>query len=108
MDSYVLVGSRDPDSLDSRRCYELAGMLAESGADVTVFLLQNGVLAARRTSAGAAALSSLARRTAVVADDFALRQRAIATTELADGVTGGDIDDLIDAVMADGCKVLWF
>jgi len=108
MDSYVLVGSRDPDSPDSRRCYELAGMLAESGADVTVFLLQNGVLAARRTSAGAAALSSLARRTAVVADDFALRQRAIATTELADGVTGGDIDDLIDAVMADGCKVLWF
>src|SRR6266508_5809993 len=102
MDSYVLVGSRDPDSPDSRRCYELAGMLAESGADVTVFLLQNGVLAARRTSAGATALSRLASRTAVVADDFSLRQRAIPIAEIADGVTSGDIDDLVDAVMADG------
>ncbi len=108
MDTYVLVGSRDPDSPDSRRCYELAGMLADSGAEVTVFLVQNGVLAARRTSAGAAALSSLASRAAVVADDFALRQRAIPAAETADGVTDGDIDDLVDAVMADRCKVLWF
>jgi hypothetical protein len=108
MDSYVLIGSRDPDGPDSRRCYGLAGMLADSGADVTVFLLQNAVLAARRTSGGAAALSSLANRTAVVADTFSLRQRAILATELADGVASGDIDDLIDMVMVDGRKVLWF
>ena len=70
MDSYVLVGSRDPDAPDSRRCYDLAGALADGGAEVTVFLVQNGVLAARRASAGAEALSGLAGRTTVVADDF--------------------------------------
>jgi predicted peroxiredoxin len=108
MDSYVLVGSRDPELPDSRRCYELAGALADSGADVTVFLVQNGVLAARRTSAGARALSSFAGRTTVFADDFSLRQRAIPAAELTDGVTSSGIDGLVDAVMADGGKVLWF
>jgi sulfur relay (sulfurtransferase) complex TusBCD TusD component (DsrE family) len=53
MDSYVPVTSRDPDTPDTRRCHELARTLADGGADVTVFLLQNGVLAARRTAARA-------------------------------------------------------
>src|SRR5262245_49012009 len=108
MAEYVLVGSHDPfESADGRRCYELAGDLA-AGDTVTVYLVQNGVLPCRSTSIGAKTISGLAKHATVVADDFSLRERAIAVDELARGVRVAGIDALVDAVMADGRKVVWF
>lgn len=109
MDSYVLIETRDPfESADAHRCYGLAGALADSGAEVTVFLVQNGVLPVRRGAAAAQELAGLAGRASVVADDFSLRERAIGQDDLAPGITTGGIDDLVDAVMTDSRKVLWF
>ena len=48
MGNYLMIASRDPfDSIEATRDYELAGGLAGDGHAVTVFLVQNGVLAAR-------------------------------------------------------------
>ena len=48
MASYLLIESRDPyDSNDVWFCCDLARQLAQQGDEVTVFLVQNGVLPAR-------------------------------------------------------------
>ena len=87
MDKYLLIESRDPfDNNVVARQYELAVNLVKEGNQVTLFLVQNGVLPARRGS-----LSELLTNTAragveVLADDFSLRERGIAASRLADGV----------------------
>src|SRR5687767_8521776 len=108
MGSYVLIGSQEPSaSRDGARLYELAGDLVDHGDEVTVFLVQNGVFPCRPVSAGASLVGELAARATVVADDFSLRERAVGTVELVDGVRVGGMDALVDAVMDDGRKVVW-
>ena len=108
MSEYVLIGSQGPlESADGRRLYQLAGRLADHGDDVTVFLVQNGVLPCRPTSASAKELRSLARKVTVVADEFSLRERAMTTHDVVVGVRVGGIDVLVDALMTDGRKALW-
>jgi len=82
----------------------LAKGLVEGGNQVTLFLVQNGVLPAR-PSAHSAALSALARSgVTVLADDFSLRERGIA--QLAEGVAATSIDVVVDDLAA-GHKTLW-
>jgi sulfur relay (sulfurtransferase) complex TusBCD TusD component (DsrE family) len=78
--SYLLLESRDPFSCnDVPYYYRLAQNLRSNGNDVTLFLVQNGVLPARR-SAESEALSKLADAgVTVLADEFSLRERGIAT-----------------------------
>ena len=107
MSHYLLIASRDPHTAASAgRCYELASALAGEGNDVTVYLVQNGVLPARESPASAD-LTALSRRgIRVLADDFSLRERGIAETALAEGVAPAPIDAVIDA-LASGARVLW-
>ena len=82
----------------------MAKGLVEGGNQVTLFLVQNGVLPAR-PSAHSAALSALARSgVTVLADDFSLRERGIA--QLAEGVAATSIDVVVDDLAA-GHKTLW-
>ena len=82
----------------------MARGLAEGDNQVTLFLVQNGVLAAR-PSAHAAALSALARSgVTVLADDFSLQERGI--TKLAEGVAAAPIEVVVDHLAA-GHKTLW-
>lgn len=107
MSQYVLIASRDPYThTGTRRCYELASALAGEGNRVTLFLVQNGVLPAR-PSPGSAELARLARAGVdVLADDFSLRERGIAESELAPGVSPAPLDLVIDALEA-GARVVW-
>jgi hypothetical protein len=51
MTRYVFIESRDPfESRDTRFVEETAVAVKERGHDVTVFLVQNGVLAARKSA----------------------------------------------------------
>jgi sulfur relay (sulfurtransferase) complex TusBCD TusD component (DsrE family) len=104
---YLLIASRDPHTTTSAgRCYELASALADEGNDVTVFLVQNGVLPARPSPASGE-LTALARRgVRVLADDLSLRERGIPETALAEGVAAAAIDAVVDA-LAGGARVLW-
>ena len=107
MDKYLLIESRDPfDSHDVAHTYDLAQGLAREGNEVTLFLVQNGVLPARR-SARSQSLENVARAgVQVLADDFSLRERGITADRLATGVTPSPLDVVIDH-MEDGRKVVW-
>ena len=105
MADYMLIESRDPfESNDVAYYYELAGSLAKAKNQVTVFLVQNGVLAAR-PAANAPGLRALVQAgVQVLADDFALGERGI--KKLADGVKSASIDVVADHLEA-GHKTLW-
>jgi intracellular sulfur oxidation DsrE/DsrF family protein len=107
MAKYLLVESRDPfDSNDAPQLYDLAAGLAREGNEVCLFLVQNGVLAAR-TSPRSAALTALAGAgVQVLADDFSLRERGIPGARLASGVQPAPLDVVIDQ-LAEGRKALW-
>ena len=107
MAKYLLIESRDPwETNDAGTWQELASSLAKEGHTVTFFLLQNGVLPARR-SAASASLSALASAgVEVLADDFSLRERGISPERLAPGIKPAPIDVVIDH-MVEGRKVVW-
>jgi predicted peroxiredoxin len=106
MAKYLLIESRDPFEVnDVLYYYDLAAALAQEG-DVTLFLVQNGVLPARR-SAHSQRLSELAKGgVRVLADEFSLRERGIRAERLAKGVTPAGLDVMIDQ-LAEGRKALW-
>jgi sulfur relay (sulfurtransferase) DsrF/TusC family protein len=107
MSKYLLIESRDPfDSNDTRFCCDLATQLAAAKHEVTVFLVQNGVLPAR---AGARSddLASLAGAgVSVLADSFSLKERGIDAGNLALGIAAAPLDVVLDA-LAEGTQVIW-
>lgn len=107
MSKYLIIESRDPfESNDVAFAYDLAAGLAGAGHEVTLYLVQNGVLAARRSSRSGA-LSKLAEAGVdVLADEFSLRERAIDPSRLVAGVTPAPLDVVVDRLAA-GHKVLW-
>jgi len=104
---YLIIESRDPfDSGDVPQLYALAKGLRADGNDVTLFLVQNGVLAAR-PSKHSDALSAVAKTgVQVLADEFSLRERGIAANRLAGGVSASPLDVVVDQ-LAEGRKALW-
>jgi len=107
MARYVLIESRDPfETNDVAFCRDLAARLAGQGDEVTLFLVQNGVLPARAGSK-ADGLSTLAQAgIKVLADAFSLSKRGIPHHALASGIKAAPLDIVIDA-MAAGGKVIW-
>lgn len=106
MAQYLLIESRDPfeSVVDS---YALAQGLVRDGNDVTLVLVQNGVLPARR-SKKSAELTQLAKSgVRVLADEFSLRERGIDSRALAEGVGGASLDLVVDGLAA-GHKAIWF
>jgi hypothetical protein len=105
VDHYLLIESRDPfESNDVAYYYELTKGLSDAGNKVTMFLVQNGVLAAR-PSAHSAALSVLGKSgVRILADDFSLQERGI--TKLAEGIEAASIEVIVDHLEA-GHKTLW-
>jgi sulfur relay (sulfurtransferase) complex TusBCD TusD component (DsrE family) len=107
MSDYFLIESRDAfECAEAPRHWELAQSLAYSGHRVRVFLVQNGVLSARRhvRSGGFSAL--LLSGVPVLADEQSLRERGIAPQGLAEGVNPAPLELVID-VLAAGARVLW-
>ena len=108
MTGYLFIESRDPfESRDTEFVAETAAALRERDNEVTVFLVQNGVLAARR-GARDQYLPRLARAgVRVLADDFSLRERGIAGDELRAGVTQSSVDALVGLLAREGTKAIW-
>jgi len=107
MANYVFIESRDPFTATTvaRDC-QLAADLADARHEVTLFLIQDGVIAARRCP-HAEPLSALARRgVRVVADDFSLRERGIPADRLAAGIQPAPLESVVDA-LCDGQRVIW-
>jgi hypothetical protein len=105
MADYLLIESRDPfESNDVGYYYDLARGLVEAGNQVTLFLAQNAVLAARPLARSQALRSLIGSGVKVLADNFALQERGI--TKLLDGVTIAPIEAVVDRMEA-GHKTLW-
>jgi len=107
MSKYLLIESRDPfEAADVPYYYDLATSLAKKGHTVTLFLVQNGVLPARR-GPRSDTLSALANAgVEVLADEFSLRERGIGEDRLATGVRRAPLDRVLD-LLGEGCKALW-
>ena len=107
MGKFLLIESRDPFTCnDVPYFYGLAESLAREGHQVALFLIQNGILPARRSEASAA-LSRVAKAGVELwADDFSLRERGIIAERLITDLRPSPIDFVIDC-MADGWKTLW-
>ena len=107
MAKYTLIASRDPfESREAEHLSDLAGDLKKAGNEVTLFLVQNGVLGARQSNASRA-YSKLAKEgVTVLADAFSLRERGIGKDRLADGVKASELDVVVDH-LAEGHKVVW-
>jgi predicted peroxiredoxin len=108
--TYVLIESRDPFEYgDPVYLYGLAGDLAKKGNDVTLFLIQNGVLTAR-PGVKNNPLNSLPKGTQavkVLADDFSLRERGIAQSGIVKGVQVSNVDNLVDLLVQKDAKIVW-
>lgn len=105
MAEYLLIESRDPfESNDVGYYYELARGLVEAGNQVTLFLIQNAVLAVRPSAQAPQLRALVGTGIKILAEDFALKERGI--TKLRDGVQIAPIEIVVDHLEA-GHKTLW-
>ncbi len=107
MDKYLVIESRDPfESNDVAQGCELASGLAKEGKEVTLFLVQNGVLPARKSSKSEALHKVAQAGVQVLADEFSLRERGIKSTSMAPGVRAASLEVVLDQ-LAEGRKAIW-
>jgi predicted peroxiredoxin len=108
MNHYVFIESRDPfESRDIQFVVETTAALRRRGNAVTVFFVQNGVFAARKTARnpGLTQLSQAGIR--LLADDFSLCERGIQASELLAGVELSTIEALVDLLARPRSKAIW-
>jgi hypothetical protein len=108
MAGYVLIAARDPwEGGDSQQVFELAGSLAAARDEVTIYLTENGVLAARADGGECFLTPLLAAGVSVFADPFALEERGISRERMVTGVVPAAIERLVD-LLAQGRPALWY
>ncbi len=108
MTSYIFIESRDPfESNDAGFIVETATALMRRGHTVTVFLIQNGALAARRKASRSHLPKLAAAGVRLLADDFSLRERGITAAELGEGIQESNIEALVDLMIEPGAKAVW-
>jgi hypothetical protein len=107
MANYLVIESRDfYESNDSGHLFSLLHGLRGRGNQVTLFLVQNGVLPVRigaRLSETYDALATAGIR--VLADRFSLKVRAI--DRLVPGVNPAELDSLVRLLTEPNTKAIW-
>jgi len=104
---YVLIESRDPfDSNEVQHNYALAIDLAAAGEETTLFLVQNGVFAARSGAKNDSLRALLDNGVNVICDEFALRERGIYGEDIASGVATGPLDIIVEQLES-GARTIW-
>ena len=108
MSNYIFIETRDPfESRDIRFVEETATALKQRGHEVTVFLVQNGVLASRKKEGGSYLTRLAEAGVTLMADDFSLSERGIQTQELNPGIHPSGIETLVDALVEENTKAIW-
>jgi predicted peroxiredoxin len=108
MTKYIFIESRDPfESRDTRFVEETAAALKQRGNQVTVFLVQNGVLACRRNADDPYLMRLVKAGVTLLADDFSLSERGIRSEELVHGVRPSSIEFLVEALVQVNTKAVW-
>jgi sulfur transfer complex TusBCD TusB component (DsrH family) len=105
---YVFIETRDPfQTSESGFVAETAAALRRRGRPVAVFLVQNGVLAARAGARGSTLGALTAAGVDVLADDFSLRERGIEARDMTPGVRESSVGALVDLIVQPGTKAVW-
>jgi sulfur transfer complex TusBCD TusB component (DsrH family) len=107
MSKYLLIESRDPyESGDADFIPSLAARLSAKGREVTILLVQNGVLPARTNAERPHLRKALDAGVTVLADSFSLSERGIQGSDIDPTIRPVQLDVVVDA-MADGTKTIW-
>lgn len=108
MTNYIFIESRDPfESRDTQFVEETATALKQRGHEVTVFLVQNGVLASRQNARDNSLARMAAAGVSLLADDFSLCERGIQPAELRPCIQPASIDTLVAALVQENTKAIW-
>jgi sulfur relay protein TusB/DsrH len=105
---YLLVESKSPLE-GGAYSFDLAKQLRQLQHQVTIYLIQDAVFAARkRFDVGETlVLDAKGQNLALLADEVSLRQRGITGDRLSDAVRVSTIDELVDLLMEKSEKAIW-
>jgi sulfur relay protein TusB/DsrH len=108
MSQYLLIESKNP-AEGGEYSFELARQLRAAGHNVSLYLVQDAVFAARRTFEAGQKLVSGAKadNVALLADEISLRQRGLTRDRLSDAVRVSTMDELVDLLMEKSDKAIW-
>ena len=108
MSNYIFIETRDRfESRDVRFVEENALALKLRGHHVTIFFIQNGVLATRKTCSSHEFTRLSDAGVILLADDFSLTERGITPEELTDGVQPAPIQQLVTSLVQENTKAMW-
>ena len=108
MTKYLSIESRDPfESRDTEFLEQTGTSLKQRGHAVTVFLVQNGVLAARNNGRDSYLGRLASAGVTLLADDFSLCERGIQNGELQPGIQPSGMETLVDALVEEKTKAIW-
>lgn len=108
MSNYIFIETRDRfESLDVRFVEENALALKHRGHNVTIFFIQNGVLATRKRCKSHEFTRLSDAGVILLADDFSLTERGINTADLTDGIQPAPIQQLVTALVQENTKAMW-
>lgn len=105
MTDYLLIESRS-ESSDIDYSSKMASQLVGHGHGVTLFLVQNGVLRARRGAKASGLDAAASAGVKLLADDFSLRERGIGADQLRAQITPAPLETVVDE-LARGAKAMW-
>ena len=108
MSKYLFIESRDPfESRDTEFIEQTVSALRNQGDEVVMFLVQNGVLAARKHGQASYPGRLLGAGVTLLADEFSLSERGIQPAELHPGIQLSGIEELVDALIQEKTKAIW-
>ncbi len=108
MTSLLLVLSKDPYTTETPDLVLDIGLNAkEKGNDVTLYLVEDGVTAARKSEFGNKLAAAHKKGIKIYADDRAVLSRSL-TDKLIAWVQVKEIGTLLDFIMDDYDRVVWF
>lgn len=108
MARYLLIETKDPLG-GGEYAFDIGRQLRDLNHDVTVYLLQDAVFAARRGFAAGEKLVGEAQKQGLrlLADRVSLRQRGLVDARLAKEVQPSDMEALVNLLMEQSDKVIW-
>ncbi len=108
MNSLLMVLSKDPFTTETPELVLNIGRNArEKGSDVSIYLVEDGVTAARDNEFGKKLSAAQAAGIKVFADDKAVLSRGL-EGKLIDGVEIKEIGKLLDFIMDEYDRTVWF
>jgi len=107
MSRYMLISSREPFTCPSTNAlYDLARELSRQGHQVTLFLVENGVMVARAGVYSKLLQEAYAAGVEILAEEFSLRERAIPLNRLGAGIESARLEVVLDALV-ERVKTVW-